>query len=282
MATAKLIIGLFFFSAGVILAIGPTLLVEKTARYNHQQRDHQKLKCSQCHAISSAQIEVRELPGHLTCLSCHDFAAETTTAGNAFCSVCHSERVVTKVRPALFQFPKPGVESEFGDNFSHPSHLKRQPGPVECVQDRANLAGRQCAGCHQLTPGEPEMRTATGHAACFQCHCEEPKKRPEIPDMFDCQACHKLSWPRASSSFGKVREFEHADHEFDTRPRKKRDGPRSRTPEVLCSECHQSAVNAVKLTEIKLPDEKKCASCHTGRPGLPALLSGRVLDELKK
>jgi hypothetical protein len=283
MVIAKLTIGILFLSAGLILVPDHSSRADKPARFNHQHPKHQPVDCAQCHVISPEQIEVSELPGHATCVSCHNLAAETMAAGNAFCGVCHLEPVMTKARPALFEFPRSALKSEFGDDFSHPAHLKKQPHSVECGKGRESDVNAQCARCHQLageqSPGKPEMKTSTGHATCFQCHCETPVKPP---GMFDCRACHRLGWPKAPSISGKVPEFKHSDHEFDTRPRRKLDGPRPKSPESLCVECHQSVINAVKLSGIKLPEERHCSTCHTGRPGLPALLSGGVLEKLKK
>ena len=44
----------------------------------------------------------------------------------------------------------------------------------------------------------------------------------------------------------------------------------------------QEAISQAKqLTEIRMPDETSCSTCHNGRLGLPDALARDLLDKLK-
>src|SRR5437016_9073862 len=107
---------------------------KESASYPHQSQKHQTLECSICHVLTPQEIEVKAFPGHDACISCHNFAVEGMTKSELFCGICHEARPVSKSQPALFQFPKRRLVSDFGDNFSHSAHLKAQPLDVECGQ----------------------------------------------------------------------------------------------------------------------------------------------------
>jgi hypothetical protein len=78
------------------------------------------------------------------------------------------------------------------------------------------------------------------------------------------------------TAFADVKDFRHADHLFDTRPRKKGAGPVSQDPDVLCVECHRTAAESRQLSDIRQPPAATCASCHTGKVGLPDPLEQRL------
>ncbi len=269
------------------------------ATFSHKSKKHSELDCARCHSVTRDKIDVKEFPTHDACISCHNFAAEMVTHGNAFCGVCHESKPISKSQPALLRFPKPRTSSEFGYHFSHVSHLKSQEVDVECAQagDRraafivpnSGIAAErqpQCADCHRRT--EPagnsatEMTIETGHAACFKCHCEVPMIRPAMPGMQDCAKCHRIDGPRSPRLFNVVKAFRHGDHELDTRPKRKADLRNARPADYLCAECHQAVAAAGNLNEIKLPEVGRCNQCHNGKAGLPDGLAKDVVDSLKR
>jgi len=269
------------------------------ASFPHGKPKHSTLDCSKCHTISPAEIDVKKFPGHAVCVTCHNLALESINKPVAFCGICHEQRpgvLITKAQPALFQFPKPDVTKQFGDAFSHPTHMKPEASEVVLANKllaRQGLAGpltarpRQdygpppkCSDCHhtQAPPMTPEVSSDTGHKACFQCHNQQPKAKPS---MYQCAECHKLGGVRSAHLYGLVIDFKHSDHDYDTRSKKKADLRVPKPPDYLCVECHQSAASAASLEAIRLPQESYCADCHTGKIGLPDPLSRKVLDSLK-
>jgi hypothetical protein len=244
------------------------------ASFPHNKPEHRKIECSKCHTVTVDRPNVDAMPGHSSCISCHNFAAMAfSTEPVMFCAICHNGRPGSKLQAALFRFPKPGIRGDFGNDFSHPGHLK----PVE---GRGSVP--RCADCHQrlATPiGGREMSVQTGHTSCFKCHGEKPVKPPS---MNQCAECHLIDGPRSPNLFRRVRGFKHADHELDTRPRFKKELQQTRVPDYLCSECHKSAALAENLGDIKLPEASHCNQCHTGKPGLPDPLAGEVLDSLRR
>lgn len=269
------------------------------ASFPHQSQKHRTLACSTCHVITPEEIEVKGFPGHAACISCHNFAVEGMTKPDLFCGICHASKAVSKSRPALFQFPKRRLVSDFGDNFSHPSHLKAQMSDVECGHPSTGQAVSpaislqaipdrtpRCADCHRKV--EPvntslrELTSETGHLTCFKCHCEHPKNRPAMPSRYDCASCHQLNGPLPPRLFNLVKGFKHDDHQYDTRPKRKADWQKAKSPDHLCAECHQAVVIAPSLREIRLPEENYCAECHNGKVGLPDALAKEITDSLKR
>lgn len=258
------------------------------AVFSHKSKKHVELDCAECHKVTSDKIEVKEFPAHDSCVSCHNFAEEMVKHAQTFCGVCHESKTISKSEPALFQFPKPRMSSEFGYNFAHVTHLKFQAVDVECARAGDRQAGRQpqCADCHVRTKPESksatEMTIETGHAACFKCHCEEPRVRPAMPAMRDCAKCHQIDGPHSPQLFNLVKTFRHGDHELDTRPKRKADLRKARAADYLCAECHQAVVAATSLNEIRLPEAASCNRCHNGKAGLPDELAKDVVESLKR
>jgi len=274
------------------------------ARFKHGLQKHRTLACAECHTLTPERIEVEGFPGHAACISCHNLAGEAMTKPRVFCGVCHEARPITKSEPVLLRFPRfsrlgggAGVPSDFGVRFSHPAHLKAQAADPACrataikqiTPAMPSAAGRTplCTDCHRRTepPAAPEMTLETGHATCFQCHCEQPVKplgQAAMPAMYDCAQCHQLEGMRSPHLFGLVWEFRHQDHELDTRPRRKAEAQAERAPDYLCLECHQAVATAAGLGEIRLPEEGQCLTCHNGRVGLPDVLAKEVVESLRR
>jgi len=108
----------------------------------------------------------------------------------------------------------------------------------------------------------------------------ESGARENFPYMNDCKECHATGGSKATH-LAQIREFSHADHEWDIRPRRKVDYQVKRPPDFLCVECHKSVDQARQLTDIRMPDESSCSTCHNGRLGLPDVLARDLLDKLK-
>lgn len=98
------------------------------AFFPHDKPGHRKVDCSKCHTITPQQIDETRFPGHVACVTCHNLALEAISRPVTYCGICHNSQVITKAKPALFLYPKPGGVRDFGMDFSHPAHLKpRQP-----------------------------------------------------------------------------------------------------------------------------------------------------------
>jgi hypothetical protein len=273
------------------------------ASFDHKRKEHAKVTCNVCHRVTPLQIEVTSFPAHPTCVSCHNFAKEYFTRGNGFCGVCHQGGPTSKSSSALFRFKEKTDRlhalfgSDFGIDFSHESHRKPLPASFEFkpvtttpaeIQPAKLTAGQtaRCTDCHQrikkAMPGENELTIEKGHSTCFQCHGMRPETgaRENFPYMNDCRECHEIGGPKATH-LALIREFSHADHEWDIRPRKKADYRVPRPPDFLCAECHKSVDQAKQLSDIRMPDESNCSTCHNGRLGLPDTLARDLLDKLK-
>lgn len=261
----------------ILLLAAATLLTAEQPRtreaafYPHRHEKHVGLQCRDCHTVRADKIDVKEFSGHATCVDCHNFAKEVVEREIAFCGVCHNSAEISKEKPALFAFPKTSVKPEMSIQFSHVAHKRAGPATrCERIDPRPESL---CSDCHAAKPqGQRDFEAS--HAACFSCHCEHTAGGAQNPRFADCAACHVAAdaihvQPELS---GKVKDFKHEDHRFDTRPRKKA-ATLDTSPDRLCAECHVSAARAAYLGEIHAPDAAGCRSCHTGRPGLP--------DELK-
>lgn len=273
------------------------------ATFDHKRKDHAKVSCNVCHRVTPQQMEVVSFPAHPNCVSCHNFAKEYFTRGTAFCGVCHQGGPTSRTSAGLYNFKEKTDRlhalfgSDFGIDFSHEGHRKPLPDSFEFqpvttrVSDipPAKLTAGQvarCTDCHQrikkAQPGENELTIEKGHSTCFQCHGMRPETgaREKFPYMNDCKECHEIGGSKATH-LALIREFSHADHEFDIRPRRKVDYQVKRSPDFLCAECHKSVDQAKKLTEIRMPEENTCGACHNGRLGLPDVLARDVLERLK-
>lgn len=269
--------------AAVTDVAGPDLVEQASggrhASFPHDKKTHRKLECSKCHALSSDTHEVEKFPGHASCVSCHNFAAQP-----GLCGICHEGRAVSKAQPSLSRFPKPGVDTDFGIDFSHRAHLKPVEGAIAAAhQGIQHLQNPKCANCHKRIEPVPsrgqDVAIRTGHPACFECHGDKPVKPPS---MNQCAECHKVHGARSPKLIGLVAEFRHEDHEYDIRPKRKRDFQLARREDFLCSECHKSVAVADNLASIKAPDPKYCAECHNGKLGLPEPLAQSILENLVK
>lgn len=253
-----------------------------SAVYSHLHPKHIALACRECHSLKANETDIHEMPGHATCSACHNFAKEAMDRTEAFCGECHTSTDATKEHPALYEFPRRHAAHDFGDRFSHVAH-KNAGTATRCDLPGAAAASK-CADCHRsiqpIAPAlRPDKKMEASHAFCFACHCDSPRGYSEgtkdtNPARNDCAVCHAAHEP-ALVRFADIRDFRHADHIFDTRPRRK--GPVSHDPDLLCIECHGTAAESRHLGDIRQPSAPVCTTCHTGKPGLPDTLSSDVL-----
>jgi hypothetical protein len=259
----------------------------QAAAYPHQHPKHIALECRDCHSLKAGETESHEMPGHATCTACHNFADEAVRRTESFCGECHTAADATGDRPALYAFPRPHATHDFGDLFSHAAH--RNAGNATRCEAPGVSAQSHCADCHAAAPapaGQPDKQLEASHAFCFACHCEQPRgysaeRKNMNPARNDCAVCH-VSREGAMAAFPAVKDFRHADHVFDTRPRLKSAGPVSRDPDILCMECHRGTSDSGHLSEARPPAAATCGSCHTGKPGLPDPLTAEVLRSLER
>jgi hypothetical protein len=288
------------------------------AFFPHNQPGHRKVDCAKCHTITPDKIDETRFPGHVSCVGCHNLALESLSRPVTYCGICHNSQLITKAQPALFMYPKPGGVRDFGMDFSHPAHLKprtmtgapvsgssasaqsampgianQQPDSHGQLSDGAWLqkasfaqnmsTNPSCLDCHkpaqQMGRKSIDFITNVGHPACFVCHGAKPIAPPS---MFQCAGCHELAGPKYPMLYGRVVDFRHSDHVYDTRPIFKAQTIFPRAPDYLCSECHRSAAMAVRLSDIKLPQQSYCIECHNGKIGLPDPLAKNVLDSLNR
>jgi hypothetical protein len=263
--------------------------------FNHNSKKHRTLNCSACHKVSTAQPDVKNFPGHLACISCHNLAAEALFRPKQNCGICHSRLPVSKANTFMLDFVTKTrqIPSDFGIDFSHVAHRKPVPPDVAFVQSPVSKfkvtlgASPKCDDCHQRIETRrtdiPEMAIEKGHSTCFQCHGEKPANaRINFPYMNDCGQCHELGGIKSPHLYGIVKSFHHEDHETynDTRPVRKAEY-RTKPTDYLCAECHKSVDAAKNLGEIRLPEENTCNLCHNGKLGLPDPLAGNVLREVR-
>jgi hypothetical protein len=245
-----------------------------SAAYPHLHPKHAALECHECHALEPNQADIHKMPGHAACAGCHNFAAEAIDRPEAYCGECHTSLEASQDRPALYDFPKQHKGHDFGDLFSHVAH--KNAGTAARCEAPGAAAQSQCADCHAPIPSpaseKPDQRMEASHTFCFACHCETPRGYPAArknlnPSRNDCAVCH-VAHEAPLTLLTSVRDFRHADHLFDTRPRRKDGGPVSHDPDILCVECHRIAAQSGHLSEIRQPEAGTCNSCHTGKPGL--------------
>jgi hypothetical protein len=279
-------------SAIVGLAIAPGLLegadFGAAAAYPHLHPKHVALACRECHLLKANETDLHEMPGHATCTSCHNFAEEAVKNTESFCGECHTSIRATKENPALFAFPRQHARQDFGDEFSHVAH--KNAGTSSRCEGPGAGSQSQCSDCHapaHPTPAaaQPDKQMEASHAFCFACHCENPRGYTDArknlnPSRNDCAVCH-LAHEAEVTRFTEVRDFRHVDHLFDTRPRKKSAGPVSHDPDLLCVECHKTAVESRHLADIREPAAATCRTCHTGKVGLPDPLPSELLAPLE-
>ncbi len=283
------------------------------------KQGHRDLACSQCH-LSSDQAPymvigkatpgvkgapVTPFPGHASCVQCHNFAVMAFLKPS-YCAVCHQSNPTSIEQPGLFdKFQTARNATDFGTDFSHVTHRKPLSNDLQIAPPSARSpmlaqaklapgAALLCNDCHVQKPfvaNQAEFGIESGHATCYTCHLAKPANAPtDFPDRNDCKGCHVL--PDASGArqqtpniflTGKVLDFRHADHEFDTRSVKKAVAAVIKPRDTLCAECHNDTANAQTLNEIKAPGQASCVSCHNNRmqPGLPDALREAVLRTLR-
>ncbi|HME08104.1 MAG TPA: hypothetical protein VKG25_13695 [Bryobacteraceae bacterium] len=267
-----------------------------SAHYSHLHPKHIALPCTDCHSFKAGVDDIHEMPGHATCTGCHNFAEDTMKRTEAFCGECHTSPRASEDNKALFTFPRPHASHDFGDEFSHVAH--RNAGTSTRCQAPGPAAQSQCADCHApvsaasmvssaATPASrPEKQMEASHSFCFVCHCDSPRgysaaRKNLNPSRNDCGVCH-VAHEAELARFTDVRNFRHAEHLFDTRPRLKSAGPVSKNADVLCIECHKTAAESRHLGDIREPAAATCLSCHTGKPGLPDVLPADLLRPLER
>ncbi len=289
----------------------PVQGARRNASFPHEKQKHSELDCSKCHRVTNQPpFDVKSptsgsvYPGHASCAGCHNFAQMFFTQPQ-FCAICHNGRAVSRSQPALFdRIPKADRPSDFGLDFSHVNHKKSLPQNIQIerfdVKPISHFGDMfqpgdapKCTGCHEQTrplrDNPDDMRTATGHTACFVCHGAIPssgrlKSVKEFPYMNDCRECHDLRGGRSPHLFANyhIMDFRHEDHDYDIRPRTKQQIREIKAEDRLCSECHKSAATAESLNAIKLPEENYCNQCHNGKIGLPDPLAQDVMDTLRR
>ena len=245
-----------------------------SAGYSHLHPKHIALECRECHSLRAHEADIHEMPNHSTCSACHNFAKEAVQRTEDFCGECHTSTDATKDHPALFNFPRQHARQEFGDQFSHAAH--KNAGTATRCEAPGAAAQSHCADCH--APDHSNKKMQASHTFCFACHCESP--RGYKPNRNDCAVCHVVHAAKLVS-LADVRDFRHADHIFDTRPRRKDAATVSRDPDVLCVECHKTAAESHHLGDIRQPAVAVCLTCHTGKPGLPDVLPADILRPLE-
>jgi hypothetical protein len=274
---------------GLAIALAPLRAADfgASAAYSHLHPKHVGIECRECHSLEADQADIHKMPGHAACSACHNFAAEVVKRAEAYCGECHTSLNATKDRPALYDFPRQHGTHDFGDLFSHVGHKKA--GAATRCDASGGATQSQCADCHAPSKSagkRPDKQMEASHTFCFACHCENPRgysaaQKSANPSRNDCAVCH-AAHEGAPTSFADIKEFRHADHVLDTRPRLKSAGPVSHDPDVLCVECHKTAAESKQLSDIREPAAARCSSCHTGKVGLPDVLNADVLRTLEQ
>ena len=271
---------------GLAIALAPLQAATfgASAAYSHLHPKHVGIECHECHALESNQADIHKMPGHAACVGCHNFATEAVKRADAYCGECHTSLEASTDHPSLYDFPRQHSSHDFGDLFSHVAH-KNAGAATRCGASEStsgSASQSQCADCHaplKSATKQPDKQMEASHTFCFACHCDSPRgysaaQKNLNPSRNDCAVCH-VGHEAPLTVFADVKDFRHADHIFDTRPRKKNAGPVSHDPDVLCVECHRTAAESRQLSDIRPPAAATCASCHTGKVGLPDPLEQR-------
>ncbi len=231
--------------------------IASASRYSHRHPKHAPMECAKCHEVR-ADATLRQpsaMPGHVTCTGCHNLADDAIRREEPFCGNCHtSAATAIKNAPALHAFPRAGSPTpDSGIQFSHVGHAKT----------------KRCTDCHHAAEPARAATPLRSHPACFECHNERPAS-VAIASWRDCATCHVAGTPTYTSWQLTNPKFRHADHQTDTRPRRKADASKPRPADYLCRECHSAAAQATTFAAIVKPKpEQHCVTCHNGKPGLP-------------
>lgn len=213
---------------------GPTAVSRRPAsaysKFAHDIPDHggdAKDSCASCHRVASqTQPDVKDYPGHDSCLNCHrrEFFSG---ARPAICSICHT--VVSPRSDMRFDFPKP-ASSQFTDIFPHRKHLSSSTrtafAKLPDAKKKALSVQDTCAHCHKTNNANLEqvaaawpkksfvptqgtfMTSPTGHASCVDCHWKAaaPNEKTAYavyePYINSCAECHRnaLLKPRPNTT----------------------------------------------------------------------------------
>jgi hypothetical protein len=262
----------------ILLAFTVSAYAGSKNSFNHASAKHRTLDCNGCHKLTVEKSEVTRFPGHGACASCHNFSDEGLKRPDKFCGICHNGTPQSTYEPALYRFPKPNIPTDFGNAFPHVGHLKPLPAGANVMQPFVAGQSPLCTNCHHMTVDKANFTSDWGHKACFPCHSATPVAKPAFNE---CATCHVVDGDHFTSIRDSVKAFNHMDHSIDIRSKKKVDLVKYTKPEYLCFDCHSSAANATKLSDIKLPTEQSCNSCHNGKIGLPDPLAMDVLAMIK-
>lgn len=218
--------------------------------FPHQKGKHPTVACASCHVLIGASFEVKSVPNHAACASCHNYADEAVDHFASFCGICHRATPESSEDPQLF--PLSARPHEFQSLFLHKAHLQSRPG-----------AQPSCFDCHTFQ--KDTAITRADHKACFACHTDKPTP---APSREDCKECHQklIPWTPETSQ-----NFKHSDHVYDTRPVRKQELA-GRKSDYLCSECHLPIWSATQMHQRSWQNGEYCSRCHNGKPGLPEKL----------
>ena len=199
-----------------------------------------------------------------TCVGCHaDVTANTTAAlfpPQASCATCHNGTDAKRVewRPPARPAPQGLLR------FSHREHFAE-----------ADSATRQCASCHQETPGSPFMAVAAARPeGCLGCH-EHRAASHYAPDN-RCTRCHvPLTQAVALGAADVAALPKPASH--DARGFVADHAPRGELGVAQCATCHaresceRCHMNAATLREVAAlgTDARVAAAMRDKAPAYP-------------
>lgn len=229
--------------------------------------------CASCHRPNG--VLEPSFPEHKDCIGCHlvEFtAANSASATNPICTICHNEKALNSPQAPLKEF---SPLRSFTAEFDHAQHLK---GIASARPERG------CAFCHAPARGgvaETMPARLDAHRICFECHASgKPADK-----LSACGSCHgRGSYSPTSTNARSYRmSFSHAAHARATcqgcHNVKGRGLPQARQVSSIrpiehvvksrapnCKACHNLANEREKSGQRAFGDRDThfCKRCHKG------------------
>lgn len=183
-------------------------VLERAMRFDHNQTEHKKQLCRQCHQRDDQRPmdPTPEYPYHDACVKCHakeDFLK--MPAARPLCLVCHSggEPPGAQETARLAVFPK--KSDQFGlKRFSHQTHL--DPNKMLTGAPRP-----RCDSCHRLERELSEV-SFPRHPECYRCHIHSAGQK-----LGDCGDCHlevgaAMKFDPSAGAAYRLYNFRHGSH----------------------------------------------------------------------
>jgi hypothetical protein len=250
-------------------------VVERAAKFDHNQSEHKKQTCRQCHQRDekSPTEPIPKYPYHDACVKCHTQENFLRTSGvGQLCTICHGQGELLSAQETVMLAAFPKKLDHFGlKRFSHQTHLDSRKMPPGTQLPR-------CDSCHLVERRlDREMSEVSfpHHPECYRCHVHSAGQK-----LSDCGDCHteagaSVKFDRGAGTSYELYNFRHASHlkqtsiHFDCRAchqmlESPSGGIQSDIVRISTArgQRHQSACWKCHLQSR----EPVCTKCHVGGP----------------